>query len=419
MDPVNNNLPASLLDLFSNDLILRLTSPYIGIRSLLSLAATSKAYKSLVYRTPHVFQHVNLCGVKALTGFESESDGLIDDQKIKDLCAHRFRIIFTILGNRNVIQHVRTLILDGLCVPSTVVDDILCNDRYRIHLLSLRRMAGWSTDGALRIIHHLVRPSRPKGTPKLRGLYCFGLSNSIQEVLNVDSEVRRRPKAIGVTASMGAQLGADNQMDDDLDDFRKQFGEDPYSDSPYGALGTSNALAYRYIAPEWAETLEACSGLIAFDGVLCRHNRESVPDRRPKLATVRLTGCKSCGSSPEGPAYPGVSPTDHLPLLWPPPLHSSKVEVAQRIDTHGQPYPPLILRCRTCLKDRWCKTCNVWWCESCYTIPNNRGPTERILAGTATGLVGGHEVKVHNGLCVEKCLMGELLNGVGEGGMWG
>ena len=416
MAPVNNNLPGSLLDLFSNDLILRNTSPYIGIKSLLSLAATSKACKSLVYHTPQVFQHVNLCGVKVLKGVES--DDLINDQKINELYVQRFRTIFTILENRDVIQHIRTLILDGLCVPSTVVDDILCNESYQIHLLSLRMINDWSTHDALRIIHHLVRPSRPKGTPKLRGLYWFGLSDSIQEVLNFNSEVRRRPKAIGVTASMGAQLGAGNQMDDDLDDLRKQFGEDPYSDSPYGALGTSNALGDTRIASEWAEILEACSGLIAFDGVLCRHNRNSVPDRRPKLATVRLTGCKSCGSSPEGPAYPGVSPTDHLPLLSPPPLHSSKVEVAQRIDTNGQAYPPLILRCRTCLKDRWCERCNVWWCESCYTIPKNRGPTTRILASTVSG-PALNEVKVHNGLCVEKCLMNELLNGVGEGGMWG
>ncbi len=416
---VNSVLPRSLLDLFSNDLILRHTSPYIGIKSLLSLAATSKAYYTLVYRTPQVFQHVNLYGTRALKGVES--DDPIDDQRMNGLYAQRYRIIFTILENRNVLQHVRTLVLDELLVPSAIIEEILFQECYQIRLLSLRMINDWSTHDALRILPHLVRLSN--GAPKLKGLYWFGLSNGIQEVYNFSNEVRRRPKTVGVTASVGAQLGAGNRMDDDLDDdldvFRKQFGNDPYSDSPYGALGTSSVLGDTRIASEWPEILEACQGLIAFDAVLCRHDRESVPDRRPKLATVRLTGCHSCGTCPEGPAYPGVSPTDHIPLLSPPPLHSSKVEVAQRIDTNGQPYPPLILRCPTCLKDRWCERCNVWWCESCYTVPKNKGPTKRDPASTVPDPAPSEHIKVHNGLCVSKCLMDELLNGVGEGGMWG
>lgn len=328
-------------------------------------------------------------------------------------------IIFTMLENRNVIQNVRTLILDELFIPVTIIEDILCNERYQIRLLSLRTVYGLLMQDLMRILRHLILPSRPKGTPKLRGLYLFGHPRRFQEVYDFD-EVMNTLKPTGITASVGAQLGAGTYMVDyDLDDSQRLFGKDPYSDSPYGVLGTSNALGGTWAASEWPYILEACAGLIHFDAVLCRHNRESVPDPRPKLATVRLTGCKSCGTCPESPAYPGVSPADHLPLLSPPPLHSSKVEVAQRIDTNGQPYPPLILRCRTCLKDRWCERCNDWWCESCYTIPQNRCTTKGDSASTVSGPASNEDIKVHNGLCISKCLMDELLNGVGEGGMWG
>ena len=94
-------LPSSLLDLLSNSLILRHISPYIGIRSLVSLAATSKAYNSLVYDTPHVFQHVDLRGTHGLA--PHARDVSIDDQKSDELYAQRFSTILSILENRNVV----------------------------------------------------------------------------------------------------------------------------------------------------------------------------------------------------------------------------------------------------------------------------------------------------------------------------
>ena len=398
-------LPCSLLDLLSNALILRHVSPYIGIKSLVSLAATSKAYKVLVYDTLQVFQHTDLSRTRVLTPGVTEFFSL-NEHKIEELYAQRFSTIFSILENRNVLQDVKTLILDELYVPSTILEDVLCDARYQVRLLSIRGVRKPEPHDMLRILRHLVKPSRPKGTPKLKALYLFGQPSRAQEVLNF-KDAMTRPEALGITSALSAQLGAGNHMVTGQDDFRKLLGEDPYSDSPYSAPGISCLLGTAWLAPEWPETLEACAGLIAFDAVLCRHN---VLEFRPRLATVRLTGCQSCGTCPEGPAYPGVSPTDHLPLLSPPPLHTSKVEVAQRIETQGQPYPPFIVRCRTCLKDRWCEVCNVWWCESCYTIP--KAPS--LLDPASNG-----DIKVYDGLCVSKCLVEVLLNGVGEGGMWG
>ena len=416
MAAVNNVLPGSLFALLSNDLILRHTSPYIGVKSLVSLAATSKVYKSLIYDTPQVFQHVNLYGTNVVMG--SAWNISVHGERLGYLYAQRFSATLRMLVNRNVIQDVRTLVLDEAIVPIAILEDILCNERYQIHLLSLLRVYGLELRNVLQILRHLIRPSRPTGTPKLRGLYLFGLPSRIQVMHNF-KEAINRSEAIGITTSKGAQLGAGNHMDHDPDDFRKLPAEDPYSGSPYRVMGAPYLLGGSLISLEWSEILEACAGLIAFDAVLCRHNRDGISDPRPRLATVRLPGCYSCGTCPEGPAYPGTSPADHLPLLSPPPLHSSKVEVAQRIDTNGQPYPPLILRCRYCLKDRWCESCNAWWCETCYTIPKNRARTKGDSSSNVSGPASNEEIKVHNRLCVSNCLMNQLLNGAGEGGMWG
>ena len=418
MTAVMATISCPLLDLLSNDLIFCHASPYIGVSDLMALAATSKACKSLVYDTPHVFRYVDLSGTnKPMTISKS---CLIEHQDLKELYAQSYRTIFSTLKNRNVIQDVRTLVLDELCVPSVMIEDILLNERYQIRLLSLRS----SHHSVRERVHDVLRKlfirlfinlSWPEGSLKLRGLYTFGQPSRIQQnYSHRDTQYRR--EATGVTISMCAQLGAGNHIDHEQERCKRASEENSYSDSLYGAPGVSNVLWDSRVALQWPEILEACAGLISFDAVLCRHNRETVQDPAPKLANVRLAGCQSCGTCPEGPAYPAVSPANHLPLLSPPPLHSSKVEVAQRNDTDGQPYPPLILRCLTCLKGRWCENCNVWWCESCYTIPKIRNRTK---ADTALDPASSRDIKVHNGLCVSKCLVEELLHSVGEGGMWG
>ena len=406
-------LSCSLLDLLSNALILTHTSPYIGIRSLVSLAATSKAYKSLVYDTLHVFQHADLSRTAFLMRITPSDLARFNDQEMDEIFAQRFSTIFSILENRNVLQDVRTLILDGLYLPNTVIEDLVCDQRHQIHLLSIRGVSNLRPRDMARI---LDKSAQQRGMLSIRAIYLFGQPDMAQEILNFD-DVTTRPESI--TASMGAQLGAGNHMADDLDNFRKPLVQDPYSNSPYSVPGISHDLGNPWVKSVWPIVLEACAGLIAFDAVLCRHDRDIFPDCGPHIATVRLSGCDSCGTCPEGPAYPGISPANHLPLLSPPPLHSSKVEVAQRLDTEGQPYPPLILRCRTCLKDRWCETCNAWWCESCYVIPKKRGPTKEDSIPSLSSRASSEGIKVHNGLCVSKCLMKVLLHGIGEGGMWG
>ena len=104
-----------------------------------------------------------------------------------------------------------------------------------------------------------------------------------------------------------------------------------------------------------------------------------------------------------------------LPLLYPPPWHSASVKAAQRFEVADETYPPFIVRCTTCLQGRWCERCNVWWCENCYAIPGKAEVDGREKPALPT-MVGN--LKVHNGLCVSRCLIDDHLYGSGEGGMW-
>ena len=267
----NHALTISLLDLLSNDLILRHTSPYIGVRSLVSLAATSKAYQSIVYETPQAFQHVDLCGIRSLK--RADKDSSVDDESAIEVYTQTFNTLFSALESRHVLQDVRTLILDDLGVPSAILEEVLFSERFQIRLLSLRRSHRVYTTRMDEILRRLFRRHLPKlscvkGTLKPRGVYLFGQPSGVQEMLYL-RDIMMRPQATGVTASMGAQLGASVQIANKLDDYGRN---DPYGDSPYGSMGLSNILRDIKWASEWPEILEACAGSISFDAVLCRHN---------------------------------------------------------------------------------------------------------------------------------------------------
>ncbi len=191
---------------------------------------------------------------------------------------------------------------------------------------------------------------------------------------------------------------------------------------------------------DWANTLAACQGIIAFDAVLCggpRHEYSTstmnvIPHQ--SIATRALDGCASCGSAPEGWTVWGETTADsrrdpderrdsgnfsseigRFPLLWPPPRHSSSVRVA--MCPAGQPTNPRLVsgkekdrarfipRCYDCLQDRYCGSCNRWWCETCYPAPN-----AHVEPGAANDLVSAtqptHHIsasKVRDGRCLNKC----------------
>lgn len=244
-------------------------------------------------------------------------------------------------------------------------------------------------------------------------------------------------------SSEGAQLGmGPNQKSYNV------LSSIPTADKTwYGSFGR---LLSKAPIRDWAETIAACEGLIAFDAVLCRaprHNilRPSVDiddpafvDLKellescylpPAIATIALgpNGCAFCHTSPETPLIYGESLQGALPLLAPPPLHSSSVRSAQCPSSATRTPAKLFARCAVCLADRWCERCNKWWCERCFEnkdfgLSTNLRPLDAPLDVIAAGYIDGKrlkDIKVHLGLCTEGCLVGEMMAGAGEGGMWG
>lgn len=182
---------------------------------------------------------------------------------------------------------------------------------------------------------------------------------------------------------------------------------------------------------QWAETVYYCRGLISFDATLCtgpRHANspaygtlpgEASPFHEFALATRALGPCAGCCSAPEGLTYYEEPSEQQLPLLPPPPVHSSNVKVAKRPrqlpfnHPRYQARPCFVARCDSCLLDRYCKGCHQWWCEKCYKLPQVgvSAPYDASAANLAALAVAGIQVasseawpedaKVRQALCLE------------------
>ena len=297
--------PITLPKLLQNRLIFHQISPYVDIVGLLSLAATSKILRHLVYETPQVFQYLDLSSKTQQLG-SSNLASAEDDCFSSPLDA-----ALSAMKKHSVLQNVRTLILDGLDVPSNYLLDLLCSRVYQIRVLSLCGVGMLSDDKLQRILRYIIRPSRPfpKDAPKLRAVYWFGENlGSLKlhnDAIDMPSEIWNE----GATMRSGARLGVGLQARGSVTAVH-----DPYAHSVYAYKGAYRRRPEPRLPDEWANLLNACRGIITFDMVLCSHDpvHLSVPDPAPKLATVRLSGCEVCGSCPESPAYPGISVCYHV-----------------------------------------------------------------------------------------------------------
>ncbi|KAF2280289.1 uncharacterized protein EI97DRAFT_498506 [Westerdykella ornata] len=380
-------LPSTTLaDLLSNTLVLRQTAPYLPVASLYALAATSKSLRHIVYTAPESFRHLDLSTVKSAFvkyvpldsgGISWRSERMDESLTEDEFYSGPLRGIFSKLQRRHLLHHVHTLVLDGLSVPADLVQDIISEDRFNVRILSLREAQNLNERKLMQVLRYAVRPSRPAGTPKIKGIYLFGP----RERAPVEDPWSRKNSSgtasTGVTRRRGAQIGAQwNHKSSDALNTALARTEDRW-------YQCSGRMLPRKPSLEWAETLQACDGIIAFDAVLCRgprHNPENATSGngagrtdfylRPAIATVALgpSGCDTCHSSPEGPAQFGHSSVSELPLLSPIPLHASTIRAAQMPHTiDGSRPPPLFVRCEDCLKGRWCERCHKWWDEKCYT----------------------------------------------------
>ena len=435
MDDDARQLPVGFIDVLSNSVVLRHVSPYVPVRSLLALRASCKTLREMLAHSD-AWRHLDLTSITSATidaapidvgGVSWRAERMDEALTMDDFAAGPLRGIFDRLRQGRVLQCVQTLILDGLSVPADLVREIVAEDRYSVRVLSIRDVKHLNQGKLQQVLRYAVRPTRPSGTPKLKALYCFGMKDAAfprtQQQLG-----HRHPRALGVMASEGAQIGA-------------EWSQESFTTSKFDV---SSERWYRsagrvLLKPQsdWADTLVACKDIIAFDAVLCRGPRHKIAKvdsknfLQPSIAIVALGhGCQTCHGCPERPAVFGGSEISHIPLLEPVPLHASTVRAAQIPTTsNADSYPQLILRCEDCLRGRWCERCNRWWCEECYAEPVSRDhlrteldQMEAPASSHPSGWAGSSEkaeVKVYAKFCVEHCLVAEMMAGAGSGGMWG
>lgn len=317
-----------------------------------------------------------------------------------------------------------------------LVSEIILQDHFNVRTLSIREVQNLNERKLQQALVYAVRPSRAVN-PKLQALYIFGprdASFSLQAARNPGLPPHVEPSDVwssgeGVVFAPGAQLGAE---------WNKRSGGNIAEELAAGTdkwYQAGGKVFDKPISLEWANTMYACQGIISFDACLCHGPRHSpgTTERNQvspwyrsdgthlssRVATHSIGTCSSCGKAPEGVSRFATSPTDRFPLLAPPPLHSSTAIAAKAPFLRSG--DRLLLRCMDCLRNRFCESCLSWWCEDCYEPPEGHIPA-LARSGDIPGAASRSDqtnLKVQYGLCVEHCLVAEMMSGAGSNGMWG
>lgn len=434
---MSQQTPPPLQNLLSTTLILRQTAPYLPTATLLALSATSKAFQTLITTQAEAWRYLDLSKAKSALidtspidsgGISWRHERMDEALTEDDFYSGPLRGIFSKLERKGVLRFVHTLVLDGLSVPADLVREIIAEDRFNVKVLSLRDCKNLNHSKLQQVLRYAVRPGRAEDSIRLRGLYIFGRKDATATAapLSPPGNATHQPPT-GVLASEGAQIGSEWTSHSSAT-LNKSL---PIDDQQRWYASSGRVL----IRPksDWAYTISECKGIITFDAVLCRGPRHDISLTtgkeylEPALASVALgpQGCQSCGSCPEGPAIFGKLAQETLPLLAPPPTHSSTIRAAQMPEVgEASGFPPFFARCEDCLRGRWCERCNRWWCEECYQEPvprsvsslqaSNLGPA---TAASTTTPAPGAAIKVYTKLCVEHCLVGEMM--MSADGFWG
>jgi hypothetical protein len=448
---------ATINDLLSNSLVLDHLAPYLSIQSRLALKNTSKSLRA-ISQSPNanIWRYLDLSRVSTPPNWDPRSHGdstqtnRITEETLRVLGLEFYdqglRSVLKELKMKGILENATTLILDGLPLTAELVHEVISTPSFNVRILSIREVEHMNERTLIQVLEYAVRDSRPKGTPKLKGLYVFGPRDETipptSQALNTS-----HPTPNGVTNSLGAQIGADwnhrsynalsNSLAEDTSAWYQESGR---------------ILKRRSLSSDWSELIRKSKGIIAFDAVLCpgvahthidseneslrKKGIESlaaevsslsvsqVAVQPTEIASIALgsRGCEKCHSCPEGFAVWGKSTPERFPLLAPPPRHSSTIRAAQTPYHSGSPVPPIILRCESCMRGRWCERCGKWWCEACYQSEiDTRTAMQKVelLESQAQVSDGNLEFKVHMGLCVQSCLVSEMMSGAGSNGMWG
>ncbi|CAL3968931.1 hypothetical protein PZA11_004885 [Diplocarpon coronariae] len=432
----DTSLPVSLLQLLSNTLVLDQTTPYLPLPALFALEATAKSFRSLIRETPRVFRYLDLTKIKTAQfeiqaiyhGGEVWRNVQLDENVTEDdFYGGPLQGIFNILRRRDILQNIQTLILDGLPVTSDMLSEIILQPSFNVRILSIREVQNLNERKLQQALIYAVRPSRP-ADPKLHALYIFGA----RDTPPIPRFPRAGPADIwaadgGVFSTPGAQIGAQwNQKSGDILANELACGADRWYQAGGKVLTKTPSLG-------WANTVSSCHGFISFDAVVCngpRHSpgtsdsKQHTPWYRSegahlssRVATHSISGCSSCGKAPEGIAKFNYSSPNRFPLLAPPPLHNLTAKAAKAPFSLFE--DKLLLRCMECLRDRFCESCHRWWCEDCYQVPETISGPSRFLENADVIARSDQKLKVHMCLCVEHCLVLEMMSGAGGNGMWG
>ena len=317
------------------------------------------------------------------------------------------RGVLSSLRRQNILQDVQTLILDGLSVTSDVCHEIINDPSFNVRILSIREVKNLNQAKLRGSLQYACRSSRPSTSPRLKALYVFGHKDVhvLPSTPSVESGT-----ASPTSISNGWNLKSHEALSSSLrwEDESWWFGK--------------GQIVTRPISQDWVNCMAACQGLIAFDAMLCqgpRHRTSAafgkppmMTDNQPQVATHSIRGCETCGAAPEGLVAFESSLAHFLPLLTPPPLLSSSVMAATSPSVaNPQPFLP---RCMDCLRERYCASCNKWWCEMCYQLPGQGAQPEIgsfvvvgeddavTIAETMDLYSATPKLKVRNGICA-KC----------------
>ena len=445
---------ATIHDLLSNALILDHLSPYLSVLSRIRLKSASKSLKAILQNSDaNIWRYVDLSRESVLidrkrahlseTNHDTQMPSLEDEEDTYD---QGLRFLFQQVHFRSIYQSITTLILDGLPVTAKLVHEIITDPSLNVRILSIREVVHMNERTLIQVLGYAVRTSRPEGSPKLKGLYFFGPRDEV--IFPTRRNLDTSDQGInGVMNSLGAQIGAEwnqrsynalsNTVADDTNAWYQESGR---------------VFKRRTTSSDWPDLIRKCQGIIAFDAVLCpgvahtysseeseSAGEESIGSltagfsslnvsrailKSPEIASIALgsRGCENCHSCPEGFAVWGRSPPERFPLLAPPPRHGSNVRAARAPYLPGSTVPSIILRCESCMRGRWCEGCGKWWCEACYDSEyDTRTAMQKVelLEDQAQVNNANLEFKVHLGLCVESCLVSEMMSGAGSYGMWG
>lgn len=369
---MSSHIPTTLLDLFETHLILAQLTPYLPGSALINLTATSRRFNEVIHDDPKAFRRLDVSAARGVPYEDCECEGP-EEHKVYPRYSdedHWDGYWFPLreLRKRNILPTVQTLILDNQWVHLDALRSVLLDPASQIRLLSLIGVHSfYQTDFLDDLVRDLVSLGKP--TTRIEGIYYFGAP--VMWTNFSDQLVEER--AVSANTAILTEKSEISNAEEDSDPW-------------YSSKVACQPLAIGW--PSYTLMLEVTQGALAWDAVICRGPRHiNVP---LTIANVALgpRGCYICHSSPEGPG----SNLAQLPLLSPPPLYSSSIKVAQGIlsnDGHSAPLP-FYARCLSCLQDRWCSSCNKWFCEDCYQLgaPNcykkydTRGPDS---AGTRVG----------------------------------